>query len=45
VVMSANPADELPAMELGAHAFLAKPFVLQDLFDIVQRCVVENLDG
>jgi DNA-binding NtrC family response regulator len=41
VAMSANPANETPADELGADAFLAKPFALQDLFDIVQKFVVE----
>ena len=40
VAMSANPADETAAGELGADAFLAKPFALQDLFDIVQRFIV-----
>ncbi len=40
VTMSANPADETAASELGADAFLAKPFALQDLFDIVQRFIV-----
>jgi CheY-like chemotaxis protein len=40
VSMSANPADEQAASELGADAFLAKPFALQDLFDIVQRFIV-----
>ena len=40
ICMSANPADETAASELGADAFLAKPFALQDLFDIVQRFVV-----
>ncbi len=40
VCMSANPADETASSELGADAFLAKPFALQDLFDIVQRFVV-----
>ncbi len=44
VTMSANPADEIPAMSLGADAFLAKPFVLRDLFAIVQRFVVESGD-
>ena len=42
VAMSANPADETPAEELDADAFLAKPFALQDLFDIVQKFVVEG---
>jgi CheY-like chemotaxis protein len=40
IVMSANPADETSAAELDADAFLAKPFALQDLFDIVQKFVV-----
>ena len=42
VCMSANPADETASAELGADAFLAKPFALQDLFDIVQRFVVSE---
>ncbi len=40
VLMSADPADEAPAAKLGADAFLAKPFTIQDLFDIIQRFVV-----
>lgn len=40
VVMSANPGDETQAATLGADAFLAKPFALQDLFDIVDNFVV-----
>lgn len=44
VSMSANPADESAASELGADAFLAKPFALQDLFDIVQRFIVGEGD-
>lgn len=42
IAMSANPADETPAAELDADAFLAKPFALQDLFNIVQKFVVEG---
>ena len=42
VAMSANPADEIPATELGADAFLGRPFALKDLFDLVQRFVVED---
>ena len=42
VAMSANPADETPADELGADVFLAKPFALQDLFNIVQKYVVDD---
>lgn len=40
VLMSADPADEAPAAKLGADAFLAKPFTIQDLFDIIQLFVV-----
>ncbi len=42
IAMSANPADEIAATELGADVFMARPFALQDLFDIVQRFVVET---
>lgn len=45
VTMSANPADEIPAMSLGADAFLAKPFALKDLFTIVQRFVVGSANA
>jgi CheY-like chemotaxis protein len=38
--MSASPPDEKTSMELGADAFLAKPFTLQDLFDLVKQFVV-----
>ncbi len=40
IIMSANPADESAAAEAGVDAFLAKPFALQDLFDIVKRFIV-----
>jgi two-component system, NarL family, response regulator DevR len=42
VTMSANPDDETAASDLGADAFLAKPFTLQNLFDIVQRFIVDD---
>jgi len=42
IALSANPADEISAIDLGADVFLGLPFALQDLFDIVQRFVVEN---
>jgi DNA-binding response OmpR family regulator len=42
IAISANPADEIPAAELDADAYLAKPFVLKDLFDIVQKFIVEG---
>lgn len=44
VAMSANPADETVAMGFNADAFLAKPFALKDLFQIVQHFVVEGVD-
>lgn len=42
IAMSAEPSDEMPATELGADAFLLKPFDLKDLFGIVQRFVVDS---
>ena len=42
VTMSDNPDDETAACDLGADAFLAKPFTLQNLFDIVQRFIVDD---
>ena len=40
ITMSASPQDEQKSSDLGADAFLAKPFALQDLFDIVKQFVV-----
>ena len=40
VMMSGDRASERNAKELGADAFLAKPFNLSDLFHIVQTFVV-----
>lgn len=40
VLMSDRPQDESQAARLGADAFLAKPFGIQDLFDLVQKFVV-----
>jgi len=40
VLMSDRPRDETRAARLGADAFLAKPFGIQDLFDLVQKFVV-----
>jgi DNA-binding response OmpR family regulator len=42
IAVSENPDDETEAAELAADAYLAKPFVLTDLFDIVQKFVVEG---
>ena len=40
VAMSAAPEDENAAEEVGVDAFIAKPFALQDLFDVVKKFVV-----
>ncbi|RLC32559.1 MAG: hypothetical protein DRH32_02710 [Deltaproteobacteria bacterium] len=42
ILMSPVPADEETARSLGADAFLAKPFSVNDLFNIVQAFVVES---
>ena len=42
ILMSAAPADEETVRSLGADAFLAKPFSVNDLFNIVQTFVVES---
>lgn len=41
VIMSENPANEKSASDLGADAFLAKPFKVTDLFKIVQEYIVD----
>lgn len=40
ILMSGNPANEKKATDIGADAFLAKPFSVNDLFSIVQTFVV-----
>ncbi len=42
ILMSQNAANEKSALALGANAFLAKPFSVNDLFDIVQTFVVDD---
>lgn len=42
IAMSANPAVEEDARQMAADAFLAKPFSLQDLFNIVQHFIVDG---
>ena len=42
ILMSSNPADEETAGALKADAFLAKPFSVNDLFNIVQTFVIES---
>jgi DNA-binding NtrC family response regulator len=42
IAISAHPGDETAAVELDADAYMAKPFVLKDLFGIVQKFVVEG---
>jgi len=36
IIMSGNPLNEESALEFGADGFLAKPFKLKDLFEIVR---------
>lgn len=36
IIMSGNPLNEDSASDLGADGFLAKPFKLKDLFEIVR---------
>jgi DNA-binding NtrC family response regulator len=42
VIMSHHYKNEKRAKELGADAFLAKPFYVDEVFEIVQRFVVER---
>ncbi|MBU4185770.1 MAG: response regulator [Proteobacteria bacterium] len=42
VIMSEDPASEKSASDLGADAFLAKPFKITDLFNIVQKYIVDT---
>ena len=41
ILMSGKPENEEKAESLGADAFLAKPFAVKDLFNIVQTYVVD----
>jgi len=41
ILMSNRPAHESVARQFGADAFIAKPFDINDLFDVVQTFVVE----
>ena len=41
IVLSGRPANEQRAEQGGADAFLAKPFAVNDLFNIVQTYVVD----
>jgi len=44
ILASGNPADELPATEAGADAFVLKPYGVSDLFVLVQTFVVDGKD-
>jgi len=44
VVMSSSPEDEISAVNLGADAFLAKPFNMDDLFNVVQSFVTKDVN-
>jgi CheY-like chemotaxis protein len=41
ILMGSQPAHETAARQYGADAFIAKPFGISDLFDVVQSFVVE----
>ncbi|MFC1516918.1 response regulator [Thermodesulfobacteriota bacterium] len=42
IMMSGDPENEISAKRLGADAFLAKPFGLNDLFNIVETYIVKD---
>ena len=42
IIMSHHYKNEKVAKELGADAFLAKPFYIDELFELVQRYVVQT---
>jgi DNA-binding NtrC family response regulator len=45
IIMSGDPGNETAAKRLGADAFLAKPFSVDDLFEIVDTFVVGSEAG
>lgn len=42
IIMSQDPANEKKAESFGADAFLAKPFSVNEIFNIVQTFVIET---
>jgi len=42
IIMSGDPGNETTAKRLGADGFLAKPFSVDDLFNIVETFVVQH---
>ena len=42
ILASGNPADEAPAEQAGADAFLLKPYGVSDLFALVQTFVADD---
>ena len=42
IIMSQSHSNERRADELGADAFLAKPFYVDELFELVQRFVIQK---
>ena len=42
IIMSQSHAYEKQAEEIGADAFLAKPFYVDEIFEIVQRYVIQQ---
>jgi CheY-like chemotaxis protein len=45
LVMSADPAQMVPALEAGATSFLSKPFVLSDVLLRVDLILTKSVDG
>lgn len=42
IIMSSDPSLELRAFQLGADAYLCKPFDVSDLFKIVQNFILKS---
>ena len=42
IIMSQSHTHEKQAEELGADAFLAKPFYIDEIFELVQRFVIQD---
>ena len=42
IIMSQSHTHEKQAEELGADAFLAKPFYIDEIFELVQRYVIQS---
>jgi CheY-like chemotaxis protein len=45
VMISAHPGAEQSVKEVGADAFVAKPFAIDDLLDTIERLLAARADG